>query len=130
MIFSIAVYGAPHSSQASHSALQFARAVLAEGHQLYRVFFYQDGIHNATSLAAVPQDEPDLVAGWQALGLEQGVDLVVCIAAALRRGILDETEQSRYEKTAHNLASGFVLGGLGQLMDASVSSDRLITFGH
>jgi len=70
-----------------------------------------------------------MVTQWQALARDHDIDLVVCIAAALRRGVLDESEQSRYEKPANNLAAGFVLGGLGQLLDAAVSSDRLITFG-
>ena len=46
------------------------------------------------------------------------VDLVVCVAAALRRGIKDEV-----------LAPGFRISGLGQLIDAGIKSDRLVTFG-
>ncbi|MBE8717734.1 sulfurtransferase complex subunit TusD [Cellvibrio polysaccharolyticus] len=130
MIFSLAVYGAPYSSQASYSALQFAKATLANGHSLYRVFFYHDGVHNATHLAAPPQDEYNLTGEWRTLAIENRTDMVVCIAAALRRGIIDADEQKRYEKTASNLAAPFVLGGLGQLLDAAVGSDRLITFGN
>jgi len=59
----------------------------------------------------------------------QGIDAVVCIAAGLRRGVLDEVEQERYEKTGNNLSKGFTLSGLGQLIDAGTNSDRLITFG-
>lgn len=130
MKFSIAVYGAPYSSQASYSALKFARAVIASGHQIYRIFFYYDGIQNATALSTPPQDEYNPVQEWQALASEHAIDMVVCIAAALRRGLLDADEQKRYEKSAHNLAPRFTLGGLGQLLDAAVVSDRLITFGN
>lgn len=129
MIFSLAVYSAPYSSQASYSALQFAKAVLAGNHQLYRVFFYHDGIHNATDLASPPQDEYQLINEWRTLAQQHHTDMVVCIAAALRRGIIDVNEQRRYEKSAFNLTTPFVLGGLGQLLDAAVSSDRIITFG-
>jgi tRNA 2-thiouridine synthesizing protein D len=130
MIFSLAVYGAPYSSQASYSALQFAKAAIASGHSLYRVFFYHDGVHNATQLAAPPQDEYHLINEWQSLAVDNDTDMIVCIAAALRRGLIDADEQRRYEKAASNLAAPFVLGGLGQLLDATVSSDRLITFGN
>lgn len=130
MKFSLAVYGAPHSSQSAATALRFARALLAQGHQLYRVFFYCDGVHNGSALSAPPQDEADTVTGWQELQREHDIDLVVCIAAAQRRGILSDSEAARQEKPAANLANGFELAGLGQLADAVAVSDRLITFGQ
>lgn len=130
MLFSLAVYGAPHSSQASDSAYRFALAALQQGHQIQRLFFYADGVHNATSLAAPPQDEPHLPERWQRLAQEHNIDMVVCIAAALRRGILNEQEAARYEKPAANVLAGFEVSGLGQLVDAAVCSDRLITFGN
>lgn len=130
MIFSICVHSAPYSSQSSHSAYQFAKTLLTQGHQLYRVFFYQDGVHNATKLAAPPQDEIDLYSAWQKLAQDHQVDLVVCIAAALKRGLVNQEEANRYQKESNNLADGFSLSGLGQLVDAAVNSDRLITFGH
>lgn len=129
MIFSLAVYSAPYSSQASYSAYQFAIAVLNQGHNLHRVFFYQDGVHNATDLAAPPQDEFNLQQAWQRLAKDHKLDLVVCISAALRRGILDESEAKRYDKPSYNLANEFTVSGLGQLVEAAVVSDRLISFG-
>jgi len=130
MIFSLAVYAAPYSSQASYSAYQFAVALLNQGHNLHRVFFYQDGVHNSTNLAAPPQDEFNLQRAWQHLANSHNLDLVVCIAAALRRGILDDGEAKRYNKPSHNLAEGFSISGLGQLVEAAAVSDRLISFGH
>ncbi len=129
MIFSLAVYSAPYSSQASYTAYQFAVAALSQGHNLHRVFFYQDGVHNATSLATPPQDEFNLQQAWQHLAKDHNLDLVVCIAAALRRGLLDEGEAKRYEKSSHNIAQAFTISGLGQLVEAAVISDRLISFG-
>ena len=129
MIFSLAVY-APPSSQANDSAYRFANAVIkSEQHQLYRVFFYHEGVYTASSLTCPPQDEADYLNRWQSLSIQHQVDLVVCIAAALRRGIIDSNEADRYDKTASNLADHFSLSGLGQLVEASVKSDRLISFG-
>lgn len=130
MIFSLAVYSAPYSSETSYSAYQFAAALLSQGHQLHRVFFYQDGVHNATSLAAPPQDEFNLHQAWQVLAKNHHLDLVVCIAAGLRRGILDSSEANRHSKPSHNLAEEFTISGLGQLIEAAAVSDRLISFGN
>lgn len=127
--FAIVVYGAPYSSQSPLSALKFAEAVLAEGHEIVRVFFYHDGVYTANANIAPPQDEPDVAAMWQNFATENNVELIACIASCLRRGIVDETEAARYEKTASNTRQGFEISGLGQLIDASLNADRLVTFG-
>jgi tRNA 2-thiouridine synthesizing protein D len=129
MIFSLAIYSAPHTTQASDSAYRFAETLLSEGHSLYRVFFYQDGVYNSSNLITPAQDETDISSGWQQLSAKYQIDMVVCIAAALKRGILNQEEAERYEKPAHNLRDGFAISGLGQLVDAALMSDRLITFG-
>lgn len=129
MKYSLAIYGAPYSNQAADSAYNFAQAAIARGHSIYRLFFYLDGVHNASNLATPPQDENDIPARWRELIQTNNIDAVVCIAAGLRRGVLDQVEQERYEKSGNNLSNGFTLSGLGQLIDAGTHSDRLITFG-
>jgi tRNA 2-thiouridine synthesizing protein D len=129
MKFTLVIHSAPYQSASADTALRFARALLASGHELYRVFFYRDGVHNASALASPPRDEQSVPLAWQLLAQEHQLDLVVCIAAAVRRGVLDENEAKRYEKPAANLAPGFELSGLGQLSEALIQSDRIITFG-
>ncbi len=128
MRYGLLVQGAPYSSQASHSALRFARALIARGHRLESVFFYHDGVYNAARLAAPPQDEPHLIDAWNGLNAEHGTQLQVCIAAALRRGLLDERESARHGKRGHAVESPFELTGLGQLIDLGHEVDRLVTF--
>lgn len=128
MIFSLLIHSAP-SSQASLSAYQFVRALLEQGHRLYRVFFYHDGAYHGSAIHCVGQDEFDLSTAWSELQEKYQLDMVVCIAAGLKRGIIDSTEASRYEQKQHNLGEHIELSGLGQLADATVNSDRLITFG-
>src|SRR5690606_34762956 len=130
MNLSVLILAAPYQSAGSRSALNYCRAALAAGHSIYRLFFYADGVYNATQLASPPQGDSDLYGEWQTLINDYKLDAVVCIAAALKRGIIDNTEAKRYEKNASNLAPGFTLGGLGLLTEAAVLSDRLITFGH
>ncbi|WP_028300942.1 sulfurtransferase complex subunit TusD [Oceanospirillum beijerinckii] len=129
MKYSIAVYGGPYSHQATHTAFHFAQAVLDKGHEIQRVFFYHDGIYNGSALVAPPQDEANLPQQWQQLAEKNGVELVVCIAAAVRRGLLDENEAKRYSKPGSNLEQGYQLSGLGQLVDAGLECDRLVSFG-
>ncbi len=129
MIFTIVVQAAPYSHQSADTALRFARALLSQGHRLHRVFFYADGVQCANGLAAPPQDEANIPRQWQTLAEEHELDLVVCIAAAVRRGVLDANEARRYEKDGCSLAAGFELSGLGQLAEATAVSDRVVTFG-
>ncbi|MBY4677194.1 sulfurtransferase complex subunit TusD [Marinobacterium arenosum] len=130
MIFTIVVQGAPHSQQSADSALRFAEAALAAGHQIHRVFFSGDGVHNGSDLATPQQDERHLPRGWQALVEKHQLDLVVCIAAAIRRGVMNDAEARRHDKAHGNLADGFNLSGLGQLAEAALVSDRVLTFGQ
>ena len=126
-VFTLVIHASPQS-QASTTALNFARALLAGGHSLYRLFFYQDGVYNACSMQVPPQDESDLPTAWQMLIQEHGLDAVVCVASALKRGIVDASEAERYELSAANLREGFVISGLGQLIDAALNSDRTVNF--
>lgn len=129
MKFSILINEGPYTHQASDSAYQFAKAVLARGHEIFRIFFYHDGVNNATRLTTPPQDDRNIVNRWSKLAEENKLDLVVCVAAAQRRGIVDEGEAKRNGKDATNLAPGFRISGLGQLIEAGIQSDRMVTFG-
>lgn len=129
MKFAILVNEGPYTHQASDTAFQFAKAVLARGHEIFRVFFYHDGVNNATRLTTPPQDDRNIVNRWSKLAEEHKLDMVVCVAAAQRRGIVDEGEMKRNGKDATNLAPGFRISGLGQLIEAGIQADRLVVFG-
>lgn len=129
MKFTIQINTGPYTHQASDTAYQFARAALENGHQVQRVFFYHDGVNNSTNYAIPPQDDRNLPELWSKLAEQYGLDMVVCIAAAQRRGILDEKEASRSAKGQANIAPGFQISGLGQLIEAGINSDRLLVFG-
>lgn len=128
MIFTVAVHNPPYATSANHHALQFCRAALTAGHNIARVFFYHEGVYTALNAQVAPQDEGDLLAQWQTLADTHDIELAVCIANALKRGVLSNEEQTRYDKAAATLAAPFELVGLGQLIDAIASSDRYIEF--
>ncbi len=129
MRFAVLVSAGPYTHQASDSAYHFTRAALERGHQVYRVFFYHDGIHNGTRLSVPPQDERDITRLWRELAEQYGLDLVVCVSAAQRRGLLDASEAQRHGRDADNLAPLFRISGLGQLVEAGIVADRLVVFG-
>jgi tRNA 2-thiouridine synthesizing protein D len=129
MKLGIVVNEGPYQHQAADSAYQFAAAALAGGHAIFRVFFYHDGVNNGTRLSTPPQDDRNIPQRWSQLAQEHGLDLVVCVAAAQRRGIVDEGERKRHGKDADNIAPGFRISGLGQLVEAAIECDRLVTFG-
>jgi sulfur relay protein TusD/DsrE len=128
MRFALMVTGPAYGTQQSSSAWQFANALLAEGHELASVFFYREGVYNANQLTAPANDEFDLVRGWQSLHEKHGVELHICVAAALRRGVTDETEAKQLSLPASNLQPGFTMSGLGALAEASLTCDRMVQF--
>ncbi len=129
MKFTIMINEGPYQHQSSDTALQFARAVLAQGHEIFRIFFYHDGVNNGTRLSVPPADDRLLQKEWSELSKEHDLDLVLCIAAAQRRGIMDEDEAKRQGLDANNIIEGFRISGLGQLIEGGIESDRTVVFG-
>jgi len=117
MKFGILVQEGPYNHQASDSAYHFIQAALANGNEITGVFFYNDGVINSTKLIDVPADEQNLSKRWSELGAK-GVQLIVCVAAAKRRGISQDI-----------LIENARIDGLGQLSELCIESDRMITFG-
>jgi len=128
MDFAVALFSPPHSP-ASRRALRFCEAALASGHRIVRLFFYADGVLNASSSVVNAQDEADLPAQWRALIERETLDSVVCIAAALRRGVLDDGEAARYGRPGASVQPPWTLSGLGQLHEANQLCERLLCFG-
>lgn len=129
MKYGILINEGPYQHQATDTAYQFCKAALAKGHEIFRVFFYHDGVNNATDLAVPPQDDRNITDNWIKLAEENNIDMVVCIAAAQRRGLLDANEAERQGKRTDNIAPVFRISGLGQLVEAGIECDRLVTFG-
>lgn len=115
MKFALLITGSPIQSQACQSAVDFCRAAIATGHDIYRVFLLDD----AAQLAHQHCANHAVQSQWQTLQKNHQLDIVVCVNSAREHHISEQD----------NLASGFVISGMGQLIDASANADRLITFG-
>ena len=129
MKLAVMVNEGPYQHQSADSAYQFTKAALDKGHEISRVFFYHDGVNNGTRFGVPPQDDRNITQLWSELSKKHNLDLVVCVAAAQRRGILDADEAKRHGKSGDNIADGFRISGLGQLIEAGIQSDRLVVFG-
>lgn len=129
MNYSLFITGSPTTSRACHSALDFADAVMTDkSNTIKGVFFYEEAVNIATTLAMPPRDECNIRDEWLNFAKLHNISLYVCIAAALRRGLLNEAEAKRHEVEHFNLADGFQLEGLGSLISLTLESDRVVRF--
>ncbi len=129
MKFALQINCSPYQNHTAITALRFAQTLVTLQQELLRVFFYHDGIYHAFAHATPPDDEIQLTAAWSQLAQQHGVDLVVCISAAQRRGLLSAEEAAHVGKTDADLANGFRISGLGQWVEATLLADRLVLFG-
>ncbi|MDH2998450.1 tRNA 2-thiouridine(34) synthase TusD [Pasteurellaceae bacterium LFhippo2] len=117
MQYVLAIKQGVYGSQGSYLAYQVAEELLKAGHTISQIFFFQEGSSNANRWVDPASDEINLVEKWKTLAETHRLPLHLCIAAAQRRGIVEQ-----------NLAEGFVLAGLGEFSQAVLKSDRLLTF--
>ena len=122
MRFTLLVLSPPDLGHSNAHALDFARTLVATGHEIACVFFYDAGALTGLASAEAPQDERDLRAAWSALAQQNDVPLVACIASAARFGLGEAPSPER-------LQEGFTIAGLGDLAEARSTSERLLTFG-
>ncbi|MDG6895205.1 sulfurtransferase complex subunit TusD [Volucribacter amazonae] len=125
MQYVLVVKQAVYGSQGAFLAYQFAQALLVAGHQLNQIFFYQEGVSHGNAFVYPANDEFNLTHAWQQLSQQYQVPLHLCIAAAQRRGVVDE--HSAFNPQQTNLAEGFQLAGLGEFSQALLTADRVIT---
>ncbi len=128
MRFCLLILAAPGSAGA-RSAYHFTRAALAQGHEIRRLFFYHEGVHNASALTAPPRDEEHLTMEWAELIAAHRLPATVCVASGVRKGVVDDRQAQRLEREQGNLRAGFKVAGLGDLVSGAAEADRLITFG-
>jgi len=128
MKYAIQINSSPYQSSSSETAYQFIKTALEMGHDMVRIFFYQEGVYHAFRYATPPDDELQTVARWTQLANEYELDLVVCISAAQRRGLLESGEAKRQGKLDNDVAEGFRIAGLGLWVEAMLVADRFIEF--
>ena len=128
MKFAVQINGSPYAGPAGERAYQFVVAALSAGHTVLQIFFYFDGIYHGLAAQMPPGDERQFTHRWHQLALQNNIDLVICISAAQRRGLMSLEESKRQNRAGQDLAPGFRISGLGQLVEATINADRFIVF--
>ena len=108
LTYTVVVQSGPDAGLGHERALRFIDSLLNIGHQLNRVFFYGEGVR-----VALHWDD-DSLSTWQHVA-QGGCELVLCSASAERYGVEEPP-------------AGFVIAGLGTLMEAGLDSDRVLSF--
>lgn len=116
MRYVLAVKSPVYGAQGAYLAYQFAQALLAQQHEISQIFFFQEGVSHGNVIVSPASDEYNLREAWQTLAKTHHIPLHLCISASQRRGINEQ-----------NLASLFILAGLGEFSKAVLEADRLIT---
>ncbi len=128
MKINLLVTGPLYSSQSAYSALRFCRAAIDAGHTISQVFFYQDGVTQSSKLSTPLDDEFEPMTQWVDFAESHSVPLVVCVSAGERRGLMSDEQAMEYQLGQGSVHPTFSVAGLGALHDASLSSDRTVTF--
>ena len=124
--YTIILTQSPALSESHFTAQRLISEIISQGDKIDRVFFYQDAAFVGLKNQIPGQGLQASFQGWIDLQHEQNFPLQICIANALRRGVVDKTESERYQGL-ETLHTGFQLSGLREIADASRSSDRIIT---
>lgn len=112
----------PPYSNLTVTALNYIEAALRQNIEIVGVFFYQDGVLNAHNKVTIASDEFQTSKQWIKLHDNYQLPLHLCITAAEKRGLYDDSESES------NIASAFTISGLGELVELSTKSDRLVQF--
>ncbi|MEX2321876.1 MAG: sulfurtransferase complex subunit TusD [Saccharospirillum sp.] len=122
------LYQAPWHHVSHRDALAFARASLARGDRIARVFFFMDAVYVGLVSQSPASDEFDMKQQWIDLASEFGCELLLCIAASANRGLLNDTEAERYQSPVSTVTPPFQLVGLGQWALGYGEADKVVSF--
>jgi len=126
--YSILITSSPFDGDAALRALGFIQGVIDNGDVVNNVFFYSEGVHHTNSLMFNTGDELFVLDDWKALADAHNIKLLVCITAAVKRGIVSELEAKENGIAYANLAAPFEQAGLGEFFSALHACNRLVQF--
>ena len=73
-------------------------------------------------------DEFDAAKEWLKFAKQYQVDLVACVSASERRGVLNDQQSNELGKGIANMDPIFRIAGLATFHDASMCSDKTVAF--
>ncbi len=117
----------PPQSNLTATAIEFINAALRANIEIIGVFFYQDGVLNASNTINMPSDEFQASLKWQALKQTYNLPLHLCISAAEKRGLSDEIVTGEFDSAESScINEAFTVSGLGELVELTTKADRVV----
>lgn len=101
------------------TAIDIIHNVLAQGIEIVGVFFYQDGVLNASKDIQIPSDEFQTLQAWKKLHQQHQLALYLCITAAEKHGLVCEGDNLTVD-------DAFNISGLGELVELNSKAQRVI----
>ncbi|MBS9779418.1 MAG: sulfurtransferase complex subunit TusD [Moraxellaceae bacterium] len=107
-------------------AVRYASSALAHDNKI-NIFFYADGASTANALSWQTAEQINICHEWQKLAEQYQLDLSVCVSTALARGVSDKENSQRHQLIGDNLAEGFRLVGLSELV-MTMTDSKVVQF--
>ncbi|MDO6569052.1 sulfurtransferase complex subunit TusD [Alteromonas sp. 1_MG-2023] len=126
--YSILVTSSPYEGTHAQRAVTFVKSAIAQGHTVNNIFFYGQGVHHANGFMVEVGDEFYPIKAWQSLKNDHDITLLLCITAAVKRGVIGEQEAASAGLPAANVADGFEQAGLGEFFTALHDCDKVVQF--
>ena len=114
MIYTLIIYS-NHLTN-GRNALEVAQDLLAQNHTINYIYFLFDGAYVANKFIDMPTDEYDLSKAWRQFAAVNNIDLSVCSASGLRRGISQES-----------IAEHFRFGSIGEFVTHCTAADKVLS---
>lgn len=108
MKYALVIVHPPSDLESQSRTMRLGRALIENGHEVSRVFFYGDG----TQIGC--QDASETREQWIDLASPFDTELAICSASGEKNGVVKAPDH-------------FVLAGLGALMESGFDCDRVIT---
>ncbi len=108
MRYALVIVHPPSDLKSQSRTIRFGRALIENGHEVSRVFFYGDGTQIGSPDASDTREQ------WIDLKSTFATELAICSASGEKNGVV---------KAPHH----FVLAGLGALMESGFDCDRVVT---
>ena len=110
----------PHSNLTT-TALDFVHCSAENNTKIVGVFFYQDGVLNASKNIALPSDEFQTTNKWCELAQQKQIPLHLCATAAEKRGLIGQGDDENQLINEH-----FIISGLGELVELTNQAERVV----
>lgn len=123
----VVITTAPYSNL-TISAIDYVETALKLGIDVIGIFFYQDGVINANADVSIASDEYQTIEHLTKLHRQYKLPLHLCITAAEKRGIVCEESLNKESAEQYKINDIFTISGLGELVELSASSTRLVQF--